>query len=339
MDRKHRTLVRVALAIGVAWLVFSTARERLTAERRFYAALDAEMQILRQPGEQRRAALSVAERERYLALLRGNDQLSRWRAAGDLALLRDSTFVPALVAAMQDDDGTRRTCLMAQSLGAIGDSNAVPALLQAVHHPRNLDLRVCATHALAEIDDARAVAPLIVKAENVKLWEDDRVSAIMALGDLARPEAIPSLRRIAAGDPDERYRTIATAALRQIEWMQADDPVPLLAEALNSPAHWIKRRWIIQKLEQHWNSQTAEALNRFLRRPDGWASDRIQATALLLHQHSLESDLLAELALSEKKENRWLAQYARAAESKSQHDVEFIQHDLARSAVTPALLP
>jgi hypothetical protein len=108
---------------------------------------------------------------------------------------------------------------------------------------------------------------------------------------------------------------------------------------LNSPAHWIKRRWIIQKLEQHWNSQTAEALNRFLRRPDGWASDRIQATALLLHHHSLESDLLAELALSEKKENRWLAQYARAVESKSQHDVEFIQHDLAHSAGTPALLP
>jgi hypothetical protein len=61
----------------------------------------------------------------------------RLLAAGDLARLRDRTVVPALVAAMQDDAGTRRTCVMAQSPGAIGDSNAVPALLQAIHHPRN----------------------------------------------------------------------------------------------------------------------------------------------------------------------------------------------------------
>ncbi len=338
MEQKHRTLIRVALAVGVLWVVFSFARDRLTAERRFYAALDAQVEALRQSGE-RAVALSALERERYLALLRCNDQPSRWRAAGDLARLRDKTFVPALVAAMQDDAGTRRTCLMAQSLGAIGDSNAVPALLQAIHHPRNLDLRVCATHALAEIDDARAVAPLIAKAENLALREDDRVSAIRALGDLARAEAVPALRRIAAGDADGRYRTIATAALRQIELMQADDPVPGLAAALNSPAYWIQRRWLIQKLGEHWDSRSAAALNQFLRRHDGWTSDRIQATALLLHHDALESGLVSEFASSSEKQSRWLAQYARAFAANSRDEATTARHDLAQTPPLSSLLP
>lgn len=328
---------KLVLVIGLAWLAISFGRDQLSAERRFYAKLDAELLKLQQCGEQR-ISLSATERERYVALLRCKDQLSRWQAAGDLALLRDRTFVPSLVAAMQDDAGTRRTCLMAQSLGAIGDSNAVPALLQAIHHPRNLDLRVCATHALAEIDDVRAVAPLIAKAENVKLREDDRVSAIMALGDLARPEAIPSLRRIAAGDPDERYRTIATAALRQIEWMQANDPVPMLAEALHSPAHWIRRAWLIQKLGEKWDSRVAEALNRFLRRSDGWSSDRIQATALLLHRRAMNADLMQELAASRLKEDQWLSRYALASESKQNLHDEAANSTLASADGLPKLL-
>lgn len=338
MERKHRPLVRVALAVGVLWVVFSFARDQLTAERRFYAALDAQVDALRQSGE-RAVALTAPERERYLALFRCNDQPSRWRADGDLARLRDKTFVPALVAAMQDEEGTRRTCLMAQSLGAIGDSNAVPALLQVIHHPRNLDLRVCATHALAEIDDARAVAPLLAKAENLALREDDRVSAMRALGDLARPEAAPALLRIAAGDADERYRTIAAAALRQIELMQADDPVPGLAAALNSPAYWIQRRWLIRNLGEHWDSRSAAALNQFLRRPDGWTSDRIQATALLLLHDALESGLVSEFASSSEKQSRWLAQYARAFAANSRDEPTNRWHDIAQSTPIPILLP
>lgn len=336
MHRKQDRVVRFALVIGLAWLAVSFAHDRLTAERRFYAKLDAEMQRLRQCGDQR-VTLSTAERERYLALLRCTDQLSRWQAAGDLARWRDKSFVPALVAAMQDDAGTRRTCLMAQSLGAIGDSNAVPALLQAIHHPRNLDLRVCATHALAEINDASAVAPLIAKAENLKLREDDRVSAILALGDLARPEAAPALRCIAASDSDKRFCMVAVAALRQVELMQTNDPVPALAEDLNSPDRWIRRAWLIQKLGEKWDSRAAEALNRFLRRSDVRTSDRIQATALLLHRHSMNADLVQELAASRVKVDRWISRSALAFESKQSLEDDSVNSTLASARGLPKL--
>lgn len=338
MDRKRRALVRFALVAGLAWLAIAYARDRFTAERRFYAKLDVELQKLRQPGEQR-TALSVAERERYRALLRGKDQLSRWLAAGDLATLRDRTLVPALVAAMQDDAGTRRTCVMAQSLGSIGDSNAVPALLQAIHHPRNLDLRVCATHALAQIDDARAVSPLISKAENLKLREDDRVSAIRALGDLAFPEAGPALRRIAASDPDERFRTVAKAALQQIELMQANDPVPAFGEKLNSPAHWVRRAWLIEKLGEHWDARAAAALNQFVRRADAWAPDRIQAVALLLYRNTMGEEITRELADSDRKENRWLANYVRTFETERRNADALVRSDLMNRSTFSALSP
>ena len=338
MDRKHRTLVRFALVVGLAWLVIAYAHDRFTAERRFYAKLDAELQKLHQPGEQR-TALSVTERKRYLALLRGNDQLSRWRAAGDLTRLRDKSFVPALVAAMQDDAGTRRTCLMAQSLGAIGDSKAVPALLRAIHHPRNLDLRVCASQALADIGDERAIAPLIAKAENLELREDDRVSAMRALGDLAVPEAEPALHRIATSDPDERFRAVAKAALQQIELMQANDLVPVLADKLNSPPRWVRRAWLIQKLGEHWDARTAAALNQFVGRADARTPDRIQAAALLLHRNAMDEEVTWELAISDRKKNRWLAHYIKTVETDRQNAAALARSDLIHRSALFALSP
>jgi HEAT repeat protein len=336
MDRKHTKLLKAVVVVWLGLLIVSAVNDWLTAESRFYAKLDAELWKLRAPGADR-VQLSPIERERYRALLRCNDPSSRWQAAADLGRWQDKASVFPLVAAMQDDDGTQKTCRIAQSLGAIGDSNAVPALLQAIHHPRNLDLRVCATHALAEIGDARAVGPLIAKAENAGLPEDDRVSAMLGLGHLAHSEAAPALHRIAASDSDERFRTIAAAALRQIELMQNIDPVPALAEELNSPAHWVQRAWLIQKLGEKWDSRAAEALNRFLRRSDGWTSDRIRATALLLHRRCLGSDLLNELAASTVKENRWISRYALVFESKQNLDDDAVNSTLASAHGLPQL--
>jgi HEAT repeat protein len=337
-DRTRVRFLKAVAVIGLVAVAISVAHDRLTAESRFYAKLDAELWKLRQPAVDR-VALSASKRAHYHALLRCADPASRWQAAADLARWRDRDSVPALIAALQDDEGTQKTCRIAQSLGELGDAMAVPALLQAIHHPRNLDLRVCATHALAEIGDARAVTPLIAKAENLDLREDDRVSAILVLGDLARPEAVPALHRIIRKEPDQRFRTIAAAAMRQIELMQCDDPVNPLAEALNSPSNWIHRRWFIEKLGERWDSRVAEALNRFLRRPDGWTSDRIQATALLLHRRSLDADLLRELAASSLKEDRWLAQYAQACGT-DQHTAEMlVQSELINGATASTISP
>ena len=322
-------------AVAVVWLgvvLVSAVHGWLTAESRFYARLDVELWRLRQSGVDG-VPLSPGERERYRALLCCADPASRWQAAADLGRWQDKASVSALIVALKDDAGTQKTCRISQSLGAIGDSNAVPALLEAIHHPRNLDLRVCATHALAQIGDVRAIEPLIAKAENQKLPEDDRVSAMLALGDLAHPEAVPALHCIATTDQDQRFRIIATAALQQIELMQTNDPVPALAEELNSPGHWIQRAWVIQKFGEKRDSRAAVALNNFLRRSDGWASDRIAATALLLYRHSLEADLAPELAVSKVKENQWISRYALAFESNQNTNVAAMNSTFASASV------
>jgi len=305
---KERVIFKVAIFVGFSLVVAGGGCEHFTAESRFPAKLDAELWRLHQSVQPQ--AISSEKREDTLAFLRCADPPSRWQAAADLAQWKDKASTMAIVAAMQDDEGTQKTCRMAQSLGAMGDSNAVPALLEAIHHPRNLDLRVCATHALAQIGDPRAVEALAAKATNLDLWEDDRSSAVMALGELASPEAVPALKKIATTDKDGRFRVIAVAALRQIEIMQTNDPVPVLAAELNLPAHWIQRSWIIQKLGESWDARSAAALNSFLLRTDAWSSDRIQAAALLLNHHALATNSVQNLVLSKVKENRWLAKYA-----------------------------
>jgi HEAT repeat protein len=308
MGRMDYRFVRVVVIIGLAWLAVTVVRDRLTAQRRFVAKLDAEVQRLRQSGEQR-VALPAIERDRYAALLRCRDETARWQAAGDLAGWRDGTVVPALVSAMQDDAGTRRTCVIAQSLGAIGDAAAVPALLEAIHHPRNLDLRVCATHALAQIGDARAVAPLLAKVKNRNLREDDRVSALLALGDLGLPEALPVLQEIAGNDPDPQLRSLATASVRKIEMLRAPDPVTTLLGALDETPAWTSDEWVLNELAKRWDNRVATALNQYVLRNRAGA---IRAAALLLHHRALRAETNEALARSANKQHQWLAAYARA---------------------------
>lgn len=126
MPLKYAPL-RTAASIGAALLALSLIHDHLTAERRFLENLDAELWKLAQPGVDR-AELSTEARAHLRAVLCSRDPMSRWQAALVLAHWKDRDSVPDLVAAMQDDRGTRRTCVMAQCLGAVADSNAVNQL-------------------------------------------------------------------------------------------------------------------------------------------------------------------------------------------------------------------
>ncbi|NQU12279.1 HEAT repeat domain-containing protein [bacterium] len=309
---KPRTgqIALATLAGLLAWGAGIAVHSAWTAHARFDRQLDEELWSLRQQSAGK-SLLSAAARAQYLAQLESRNDFARWEAAAKLGRWADRASVGALVVAMQDDAGTRRTCVIAQSLGRVGSPEAVPALVQAIQHPRNLDLRVCATHALAEIGDGRALEPLELQARDRSLVSDDRVSAIIALGDLGFPRALPALRDLAANDPDERLRRLAAAAVRKIDILHAADPVVELLAAWRDPTPWVAEEWVLRELGRRWDPRVADALNSFVL-DDRRSVNQVRAAALLLHHGALRAETTQALARSANQQHQWLAAYALA---------------------------
>ncbi len=305
--------IHVSLAILAGLLVWAgvtALHSALTARGRFYRQLDNALWDCRQQSGER-AALDPADRRRLVEQLRSPNEYERWQAAAKLASWGETSAVPKLVAAMLDDDGTRRTCVIAQSLGALGSRAAVPALLGALNHPANLDLRVCATHALADIGDERAVPVLAQRAGDRSVTRDDYVSAIIALGDLGSAEGLPVLREIAAHDSDPQLRSLAAKAAGRVGMLTAADPAAALLAKLNAEDDWNAHGWILGQLALRWDARVAEALNDYLGR-DGQPPDCVvQAAALLLHHGALTADTSRALQTAGRPK-RWLAEYAQA---------------------------
>lgn len=307
MDIQERTTHRVLLSALLLWGLGTAIHSAATARQRHLSELDDALRTLRQESASA-SGLTVDERAQCLSDLRSPGDYRRWAAAATLAKWVDRDAVPAIVAAMYDDKGTRRTCLMAQALGKIGSPAAVPALIGVLDHPKNLDLRMCATHALAMIGDERAVPDLIQKARGRGRARDDRVSAIIALGDMGFAEALPVLQAIAGNDPDERLHSLARSSIRKIAVLQAHDPVPGLIRLLRNPEPLVDGDWVLRQLHERWDPRVAEALNEYVVRPTPHKHLTL-ATAMLLHRDALNSDTLHGLATSEKKHERWIADY------------------------------
>lgn len=307
MDIQDRTIHRVLLSGMLLWGLGAAIHSAATAHRRCVTELDDTLRTLRQESTDALGLPSVV-RAQCLSDLRSPDDYRRWTAAAKLAKWGDRGAVPAIIAAMYDDKGTRRTCLMAQALGKIGSPEALPALIGVLDHPRNLDLRQCATHALAEIGDERAVHALIQKAIGRGAARDDRVSAIIALGDMGFAEALPVLQTIAMNDPDERLHPVARSSILKIAILQPSDPVPELIQLLWKPEPLIYGDWVLRQLHDRWDGRVSEALNEYVVRPAPYKQLTL-ATAILLHRDALNDDTLLGLATSEKKHERWIADY------------------------------
>lgn len=314
MKSGDKKLLEYAAIASLIWLIGALITYQATERTRFEAELSLALRELQQRDETAQPLTPLARAE-LLQKLNSSKAPQRWQAADELAIWKDQASVPALVIAMQDDRGTERTCVIAQSLGKLGSGEALPALIQAINHPQNLDLRVCATHALTDIGDPRAVQPLIEKAKDRSTLEDDYASAITALGDLGFPQALQVLREIAEHDPDCRMRTIASAAIRRIEMVQSDDPAAALVSALENPVAWIYDEWILNALAKRWEPRVADALNVYLSSGAHLTHHRIQVTALLLYHGAMHSGTIRSLAKSGKRQNLWLADYASAFEA------------------------
>jgi len=285
--------------------------ERSSFEKRLQRAL---WELKRHDNDAK--VLPDQERLSLLRQLRSESAEKRWEAAKRLGENVDRSAVPALIAAMQDDEGTQRTCAMAQALGQIGDATAVPALSQALYHPSNVDLRVCATHALAEIGDEDALAALLEKVTRPNRSGGSDEIAILAIGEIGLPQALPVLRTIAEQNVSPRIRGLVESAIKQIELLRGEGVVQKLLAALGDDSDWILDDWIFKQLNKRWDDRVAAGLNHYLASQNNKRTDSlIRAASLLIHHQSLTPSTAGALAQSPQRQKRWLAQFCMTTEA------------------------
>jgi HEAT repeat protein len=125
----------------------------------------------------------------------------RQAAAREELILLGPLAVPALIAALEDENEWRRG-LAVEALGRIGDRRAVPALIQVLRKDSTGGVRAQAATMLARIGDPRAVDPLIAALRDPK--GSVREASVRALGELRPPTALNPLARILADSPAYR---------------------------------------------------------------------------------------------------------------------------------------
>jgi HEAT repeat protein len=311
LTQRHPAKAVMALfLLGVAALV---VHAKFTEHDRFNAAFEAAIWEWSQVGEHPRP-LEPQEREKLIDSLFSREAPDRWRAAGKLASWREPAALWPLIATMQDDTGTGRTCLISQALGKLADPAAVPALIESAQHRSNVDLRVCATHSLGQIGGDGAISFLERRSVDRSVSQGDRTVAISALGEIGSVRAMPVLREIASSETRPMLRSFVASAIRQIELLQGDAATNLLG-ALGDNSDWIQDDWVLAQLHRRWNGHIAARLNEILRaRADTRCTIRIQIMALLSAKQAVEQTTIESLALSDDRQDRWLSSHPKPAD-------------------------
>lgn len=148
-------------------------------------------------------------------------------AAPDIAQLKQTGDIPALIRCLNSPDPNVQWHA-AEALGTCGIP-AVPPLLEALD-AREVPVRLGAIEALGTIGDPRATGPVQALAGNDTSLEV-RWAAILALGGMGNPDAIPFLVSMLR-DPARYIRYGAATALGKLDWQpqnEADTAYLLIA--------------------------------------------------------------------------------------------------------------
>lgn len=239
-------------------------------------------------------AIPVDQRdiEVQIDLLRSPVGEDRVRAAHWLAARGVRGAGEAIATAMADPV-TGRPCQLAHALGRLGDERWADNLVRAANQRSNTDLRVCATIGLRSLASDRTVDALI----EISRSGTARATAIESLGMIGHSAAVPHLRSIAQSGADARERLAAETALRRIEILSADDPVPALQQQLQQ----FQRRghvdgWAVRWLAIKGDHRAVGVLTSSLTKRGMSASDREQAAAALLALGQRGGDSLRTIA-------------------------------------------
>jgi HEAT repeat protein len=268
-----------------------------------------------------------------LTVLDDADWSRRRGAAWALGVLNDQAAVPGLILALEDNDGlVRREA--AVSLGLLRDPAALPALLQGLHDPElpvrramaaaivNLgeaalpalqdrlaqspaEQRTALADILGGLGSVNAVEPLIGLARD----SDDgvRAAAVMALGKLAQPAAVPVLvERLAdtvrPPNADEPICYLAAAALRAVG-------TPDALHALDAWRTGQTPAGIAAVDEQAADDSGSDVLLVQLASPD-WETRRDAVSALAVRGDRTYLPLIAEALKDEDSQVRWAGAHA-----------------------------
>jgi len=134
-------------------------------------------------------------------------------------------------------------------LGNLRAPEAVEPLRQLLRESPSLAVKMACAWALGKIGDPCVIPDLVVL-----LWDENsslRWEAIMALGEMKHPQAIPPLLKVLREHPNEFTRTHAVSALESsgmrwlvpiLEYQRMVEPSPLVQEYLADAVITLKQR-------------------------------------------------------------------------------------------------
>ncbi len=248
-----------------------------------------------------------------LAKLTSSSPESRWQAAEQLAIRRDTRAVEAVIRAMRDPRGTIRVCVMASALGHLRDPRALSALTEAMFDTGNRDLRLCAiqslgmigdpaavpaliealqtnntpvaaANAIARIGDERGVVPIIQAAGD----SEKRLWMIMALGELGSSSALPFLQTVVRTDKDSTGKA-AQEARWKISRLSMTQPVEALATVLEKESVASRRMWASFRLGESRQAMAVPVLMQALNDESTGVRSRAAAALIRIGDPALPS--------------------------------------------------
>ena len=252
----RRFFVVFCCAVGVVAVLKHIAREREAPDykQQIYATLVSWGVSL----DGMALPVSQEEIDRHVTLLWSDIGERRVQAAAWLASRGVREAGPTIVASMKDA-GTYRPCQLAHSLGFLGDDRWVEPLTEATQHSKNADLRMCATIALGKLGSPKAVSDLIDAHRRQAVGSD----ALMAMGNIADPLALPYLRSVVQAHRSEFERRAAVEAIERIALMQQEDPATLLIDRVRrSSQRGPLDDWAVRKLVRLGDPRASEVFQQ-----------------------------------------------------------------------------
>lgn len=221
-----------------------------------------------------------------MTLLQGSGQ-----AAPDGEEQLQTRDIPTLIRSLNSPDPAVQWHA-AETLGTRGEK-AVPMLLTALQS-RSVAVRLGAAEALGVIHDAKALSPLLSVAGHDPTLEV-RWAAVLALGEMASPDAIPFLVSLLR-DPNRYLRFGAATALGRLSWKpqnEADTVYLLMA----------RQDW---EAVRHLGTRALPYLTEIFRDNDPITRERI--TSVLFQMGDRNAQALCQTALKDKNPRvRWKA--------------------------------
>ena len=164
-----------------------------------------------------------------------------WREAATALVAIGETSLPALLAALSDEDDAVRQ-EVAKALGKLHDPRAVGPLIHALQD-ENAPVRATVVAVLAEPGNERAIEPLVaLLAQDKNTFV--RARAVSALGTLGQRDSAPVFAPIVSAlkDRDPIVRNMAVTALGRLSDTRIHD---LLLELLNNPDECVRSAAIL----------------------------------------------------------------------------------------------